>query len=257
MFRHPVLPVSAYLDLYSQGTSGEWTADAGRQDLAIIRSTIGQNNGLSRVLDVGCGDGDFLATLPAKMEKYGIEPSLAAATAARNRGVSILAPTVAQLPPQETFDVITMIDVIEHVAEPGDLLDQVRTHLAPGGCMIVATGDAGNVLWRRVFRSRFWYSSFAEHITFPSLTYLRMWHQGKGLHEPTAVRLKYRQMPSWKVAIYLASQLAYLASPPLLSWTARGIQLLRGAPRPRRRFFSPGAPGLFTDHHIVTIRRLP
>ena len=49
MFRHPVLPVSAYLDLYSQGTSGEWTADAGRQDLAIIRSTIGQNNGpLSR-----------------------------------------------------------------------------------------------------------------------------------------------------------------------------------------------------------------
>ena len=154
MFRHPVLPVSAYLDLYSQGTSGESTADAGRQDLAIIRSTIGQNHGALSRLDVGCGDGDFLATLPAKMEKYRIEPSLAAATAERNRGVSMLAPTVAQLPPQETFDVITMIDVIEHVAEPGDLLDQVRTHLAPGGCMIVATGDAGNVLWRRVFEFR-------------------------------------------------------------------------------------------------------
>jgi hypothetical protein len=52
------------------------------------------------------------------------------------------------------------------------------------------------------------------------------------------------------------SQVVYLASPWLLNSVGRGIEWLRGAPSPRRRFFSPGAPGVLTDHHIVAIQRL-
>jgi hypothetical protein len=149
-----------------------------------------------------------------------------------------------------------MIDVIEHVANPGDLLDQALPHLAPGGSLIIATGDTGNVQWRRVFRSRFWYSSFPEHITFPSLQYFHIWHEGRGLQAPTAVQLKYRRIPFWQATLYFASQMVYLVSPRLLNRVGRGIEWLRRAPRPRRRFFSPGAPGVFTDHQIVTIQRL-
>jgi SAM-dependent methyltransferase len=257
MFRHPVLPTSAYLDLYADGAADEWSADGGRQDLAIIRAIIAQKARPGGVLDVGCGAGDFLLTLPAELTKYGVEPSVAAAAAARKRGVSILAPTLVQLSPQVGFDAITMIDVIEHVADPGDLLDQALPHLAPGGSLIIATGDAGNVLWRRVFRSRFWYSSFPEHITFPSLRYFHIWHEGRGLQAPRAVQLKYRRIPFWQAALYFASQVAYLVSPWLLNRVGRGIDWLRRAPRPRRRFFSPGAPGVFTDHQIVMIQRLP
>jgi SAM-dependent methyltransferase len=257
MFRHPVLPTSAYLDLYTDGTADEWSADRGRQDLAIIRGIIAQKTRFGSVLDVGCGAGDFLLTLPGELTKYGVEPSVAAAAAARKRGVSILAPTLAQLSPQVGFDAITMIDVIEHVADPGDLLDQALPHLAPGGSLIIATGDAGNVLWRRIFRSRFWYSSFPEHITFPSLRYFHIWHEGRGLQAPRAVQLKYRRIPFWQAALYFGSQVAYLVSPWLLNRVGRGIEWLRRAPRPRRRFFSPGAPGVFTDHQIVMIQRLP
>jgi SAM-dependent methyltransferase len=257
MFRHPVLRNSAYLDLYADGAADEWGADDGRQDLAIIRGIIAQKARPGGVLDVGCGAGDFLLTLPVDLTKYGVEPSVAAAAAARKRGVSIAAPTLAQLFPQLAFDVITMIDVIEHVADPGDLLDQAMRHLTPGGSLIIATGDAGNVLWRRVFRSRFWYSSFPEHISFPSLRYFRIWHEGRGLQAPTAVQLKYRRIPFWKAALYFASQAAYLVSPWLLNRVGSGIEWLRRAPRPRRRFFSPGAPGVFTDHQIVVIQRLP
>jgi SAM-dependent methyltransferase len=257
MFRHPVLRNSTYLDLYANGAADEWSADDGRQDLAIIRGIIAQKAPRGSVLDVGCGAGDFLLTLPTKLTKYGVEPSVAAAAAARARGVSILSPTLAQLSPQAAFDVIAMIDVIEHVADPGELLDQALSHLAPGGQLIVATGDAGNVPWRRVFRSRFWYSSFPEHITFPSLRYFRIWQESRGLQAPTSVRLKYRRIPSWRAATYIASQLAYLMSPWLLNRARSGMEWLRRAPRPRRRFFSPGAPGVFTDHQIVVIRRLP
>jgi SAM-dependent methyltransferase len=257
MFRHPVLQTSEYLDLYANGAADEWSAGDARQDLAIIRGMIAQMVCPGRVLDVGCGAGDFLLTLPAELTKFGVEPSTAAAAAARWRGVSILSPTLAQLSPQPAFDVVTMIDVIEHVAHPGELLDQALSHLTPGGHLIVATADAGNMLWRRVFRSRFWYSSFPEHITFPSLRYFHIWHEGRGLQAPTSVQLKYRRIPFWRAAAYFASQLAYLVSPWLLNLAGNGMEWLRRAPHPRRRFFSPGAPGVFTDHQIVVIRRLP
>jgi SAM-dependent methyltransferase len=257
MFRHPILPASSYLDLYTNGVADEWSTDGGRQDLAIIRGIIAQKARPGGMLDVGCGAGDFLLTLPAELTKYGVEPSVAAAAAARKRGISILAPTLAQLSPQRGFDVITMIDVIEHVADPGDLLDQALPHLAPGGSLIIATGDTSNVLWRRVFRSRFWYSSFPEHITFPSLRYFHIWHEGRGLQAPTAVQLKYRRIAFWQAALYFVSQVVYLVSPWLLNRVARGLEWVRRAPRPRRRFFSPGAPGVFTDHQIVMIQRLP
>jgi SAM-dependent methyltransferase len=257
MFRHPVLQTSAYLNLYADGVADEWSADDGRQDLAIIRRIIAQKGRPGGVLDVGCGAGDFLLTLPAELTKYGVEPSVAAAAAARKRGVSVPAQTLAELAPQAEFDVITMIDVIEHVADPGELLDQVLPHLAPGGSLIIATGDAGNMLWRRIFRSRFWYSSFPEHITFPSLRYFHIWHEGRELRAPVAIQLKYRRIPLWRTALCFASQVAYLASPSLLNRAARAIEWLRCAPRPRRRFFSPGAPGMFTDHQIVMIQRVP
>ena len=150
-----------------------------------------------------------------------------------------------------------MIDVIEHVANPGELLDQALPHLAPGGRLIVATGDPANVAWRRIFRSRFWYSSFPEHVTFPSLQYFRIWHEGRELREPTAIELKYRRIASWRAVPSLASQLVYSVSPSLLNLAGRGMELLRRAPRPRRRFFSPGAPGVFTDHQIVVIQSRP
>jgi SAM-dependent methyltransferase len=257
MFRHPVLPNSAYLDLYADGAADEWSADGGRQDFAIIRGIIAQKARPRGVLDVGCGAGDFLLTLSAELTKYGVEPSVEAAAAARKRGVSILAPTLVQLSPQVGFDAITMIDVIEHVADPGDLLDQALPHLAPGGSLIIATGDVGNVLWRRVFRARFWYSSFPEHITFPSLRYFHIWHESRGLQAPRAIQLKYRRIPFWQAALYFASQVVYLVSPWLLNRVGGGIEWLRRAPRPRRRSFSPGAPGVFTDHQIVVIQRLP
>jgi SAM-dependent methyltransferase len=255
MFRHPILSPTAYLNLYAEGAADEWSADDARQDLPIIRNIITQRERPAGVLDVGCGAGDFLLTLPPQMMKYGVEPSVAAAKTARERGILILAPTLEKVPVRMCFDVITIVDVIEHVAHPGHLLNLALPHLAPGGCLIVATGDASNWFWNRIFRSRFWYSSFPEHITFPSPQYFSIWHQGKDLHAPTAVKLKYRLMPWWKAAVYFVSQVMYFANPWLLNCVGRGVERLRDSPGPRRRFFSPGAPGLFKDHQIVAIER--
>jgi SAM-dependent methyltransferase len=253
MFRYPVLSDSAYLRLYADGTDNEWSSDGGRNDLAVVRAIIAEKRGSPDVLDVGCGSGNFLLTLSVG-SLNGVEPSVAASAAARKRGVSILAPTLDELPNDAVFDVITLIDVIEHVTDAGALLDAALRHLAPGGFLIVATGDAGYPLWRRVFRSRFWYSSFPEHITFPSLQYFRIWQNGKGLQAATREKVRYRRSPVWRAALRLASQALYLVSPLMLNCVGRFVERLRRTPNPRRRLFSPGGPGVFTDHQIITFR---
>jgi SAM-dependent methyltransferase len=255
MFRHPVLTPSAYLSLYAAGVAEAWSVDGGRQDLKIVRRLIAQQSAAACVLDVGCGSGGFLSTLPASMKKCGIEPSVAAAGAAARFGVSILGQTPLDLPAQAQFDVITIIDVIEHVVDPAEMLEQLLPHLAPGGCLIVGTGDPTSEPWHRVFRSRFWYSCFPEHITFPSAQYFRMWQKSKGLQPPAVVRTRYRQLPMWRRALLFTVQVLYALTPACIDWLGRRLQGLRGMPQPRRRLFTPDSLGVFTDHQVVMIQR--
>jgi SAM-dependent methyltransferase len=255
MFRHPVLAPSDYLNLYADGVAEAWSAGHGRRDLEIVRRLIAQHSVSGCVLDVGCGSGGFLATLPASLKKYGVEPSVAAAGAATGLGVAILGQTPQDLPAHAQFAVITIIDVIEHLVEPAQTLDQLLPHLAPGGCLIVGTGDPTNAPWHRVFRARFWYSCFPEHISFPSERYFRLWQQSRGLRPPTVVRTRYRRLSTWRRVLFFAAQVMYALSPACIDWLGRRVQQLQRLPHPRRRLFSPGALGVFTDHQVVMIQR--
>jgi SAM-dependent methyltransferase len=257
MFRHPILAASTYVDLYSKGSAHQWSLRTHRRDLEIVRKFIEQGNLSGKILDVGCGSGDFLQTLWANLQKCGVEPSTAAGISAAYRGVRILGRTLDDVPAHEQFDLITIIDVIEHVPEPARLLDTAYAHLARGGCMIVATGDPGLPLWRRIFRSRFWYSSFPEHISFPSLRFFQIWQAHKDALPPKAVRTRYQKNPPWQMIYHLTAQILYAANPSFLNVLGRAAQRLRQAPRPHRLFFSPGTPGVFTDHQVVIIKRIP
>jgi SAM-dependent methyltransferase len=255
MFRHPILTPAAYLDLYANGVAAAWSADSCRLDLQIIRGIVARRGAAGRVLDVGCGSGGFLLTLPASLEKFGVEPSVAAGRYAETLGVSIVGRTLRDLPAAALFDVITIIDVIEHVVDPAGLLDEILPHLAPAGCLIVSTGDPSHVPWRRIFRARFWYSSFPEHISFPSAEFFRAWQERSGLQPPLVVRTRYGRLPLWRMALTLAAQTAYLLSPAAINGIGRALQWLRRTPQPRPRHFPAVGPGVFTDHQVVTIER--
>lgn len=93
--------------------------------------------GARRILDIGCGGGDFISTLAGPGRTlFGVEPDPKAREVATARGVMVEAGTAETIPPgiaAQEFDVILMTHVLEHCADPGRALRNVRSLLAPGG----------------------------------------------------------------------------------------------------------------------------
>ena len=93
-----------------------------------------------RFLDVGCGGGRMLVLASKFYDVMGLEPSPIAAERARERGFKVAEETLEEttLPP-ESFDVILLDSVIEHVASPRVALQKTHRLLAPGGVVVLLT----------------------------------------------------------------------------------------------------------------------
>jgi 2-polyprenyl-3-methyl-5-hydroxy-6-metoxy-1,4-benzoquinol methylase len=111
----------------------------------------------ARVLDVGANTGVFLNMLREYTPHLrGIEPSSDAVAAARERfGLDVQNGVIAELAAEdESFDVITMFDVIEHLTHPARDLAHLLPKLRPGGRIYITTHDAGT-LYARLWGSHY------------------------------------------------------------------------------------------------------
>ena len=93
-----------------------------------------------RVLDIGCGVGDFLSAVKQRgFEVVGIEPSEQARMIAKERiGVEPLDPSALLTLPSASFDVITMWHVLEHVDDLQAEISELSRLLKPDGTLILA-----------------------------------------------------------------------------------------------------------------------
>jgi SAM-dependent methyltransferase len=100
--------------------------------------------GRSRLLDVGCGSGSFLARMRQRgWNVTGLDTSTA--TVQHLRGELGLSALVGSLPHPEladcSFDVITMRHSLEHVHRPLDVLRAAHRLLAVGGRLVVSASN--------------------------------------------------------------------------------------------------------------------
>ena len=90
-----------------------------------------------RILDIGAGTGDFLSV--AKKDGWqtiGVEPSTKAKSIAINKGVSFVESTTEL--ENNSFDVISMWHVLEHVPDLNKQIKELKRLLKPTGTLIVA-----------------------------------------------------------------------------------------------------------------------
>jgi 2-polyprenyl-3-methyl-5-hydroxy-6-metoxy-1,4-benzoquinol methylase len=96
-----------------------------------------------KLLDVGCHIGVMLEIAKERgWQAVGIEPSKWAAERARERGLEVINSGIASAPLEpNSFDAISMWDVIEHLTDPATDLAHLHRCLKPGGVIGIHTID--------------------------------------------------------------------------------------------------------------------
>jgi SAM-dependent methyltransferase len=144
-----------------------------RSAVLRLRRILGRRGG--RALDVGCGPGFFLdVARAAGFAVQGVEVSPFAARYARERlGLSVVEGPFPGAPlPAGGFELVTLWDALEHLAAPHAVMAEVARVLAPGGALVLSTGDR-TALVARLSGRRWHLYNLPEHLFFYSPESLR------------------------------------------------------------------------------------
>jgi 2-polyprenyl-3-methyl-5-hydroxy-6-metoxy-1,4-benzoquinol methylase len=143
------------------------------------------------VLDVGCGDGLFLALLASSGRLgagAGVDYNTAAIANARYATANLPAGALsfeARSPeapwPPERYDVVSLIDVLHHVPTPARqaLVHQALSHVRPGG-MLLYKDIALRPAWRRHCNTAHDWLLTRELVNYTPFDSVRQWVHERG-----------------------------------------------------------------------------
>jgi SAM-dependent methyltransferase len=121
----------------------------------------------SRVLDVGCGSGEFLSRLRSMgvSDLVGIDFNETSVQMVKSKGIDVYRGTFLDFEaPDASFDVISMNNYLEHTLDPLAELKKAKRLLKPGG-HVLGEVPGFDSFERRLFR-RYWGGNHAPRHTF-------------------------------------------------------------------------------------------
>lgn len=144
-----------------------------KTEISHVKRLLGRES--FSLLDIGCGTGWTTSVWSeAGADATGLEPSPNRAAFARERyGLRVIQSFVEELESEEQFEVIVMRHVLEHFAEPFQVLEKVASHLKPGGLLVVIVPNI-NCIGRFVFDTRWtwvlpWHCNFFTPKSLPRM----------------------------------------------------------------------------------------
>jgi len=129
-----------------------------------VSTLLHAESGGARLLDVGCSSGALLGSARRHgFDVEGVEPAAQAAEYAKSTGLTVFQGYLQDACyPASSFDVVTLMEVIEHLADPSALLKEVWRVLKPNGVFVVGTGNGAS--WTvRLVGARWGYFQVAGH----------------------------------------------------------------------------------------------
>jgi 2-polyprenyl-3-methyl-5-hydroxy-6-metoxy-1,4-benzoquinol methylase len=101
-----------------------------------LNTLLGHSQDIKTALDYGCGTGEFVSYLNAKgIQAEGYEPTPSAFENASNRNIKVYN-TLDSI--NQTYDVITLFHVLEHVDDYMETLNELKGRLNPNGILVIA-----------------------------------------------------------------------------------------------------------------------
>ena len=123
-----------------------------------------------RLLDVGVGEGDFIKIFEADYETYGLEKfpidtvdyksivnsGMIFGDLEDSEGIAFT----------ENFNIITALDIFEHLKLPKIAMKSIHSMLVKGGLLLIETGNIDCFVARSPGLHRWWYTAILEHKVF-------------------------------------------------------------------------------------------
>jgi SAM-dependent methyltransferase len=131
------------------------------QELKLIKRFSKHKPG-GRLLDIGAGSGIMVeAALEMGYNAQGIEPSKWLQQNAQQRNLPIFQGVFPHPDVKGKFDIITFVDVIEHVTHPGKLVKEIHSALTEDGILVLVTPDVKSIA-ARTLGYKWWHYRFAH-----------------------------------------------------------------------------------------------
>lgn len=156
---------------------GGYSREVGRtettlQKMMYLALSLKNLSKAKRVIDIGCGDGEFLSMFKGLgCEVFGTEYDPRTEEICRNKGITMLRggvmPSLSGLGNPEKFDLVIFTEVIEHINNPIDVIENIFHLLKKDGLLYVTTPNFES-LERRVLRAQWGMICYPEHISFYS-----------------------------------------------------------------------------------------
>jgi SAM-dependent methyltransferase len=123
---------------------------------------LGKFKNKGKLLDIGAGSGIMVeAALEAGYDAVGIEPSIWLQQQAMKHNVPVFQGIFPHPETPGPYDVIALVDVIEHVTNPGELLSHIFKALDKEGIFILVTPDISSIA-ARILKFRWWHFRIAH-----------------------------------------------------------------------------------------------
>lgn len=118
--------------------------DDNRRRADSIEELLEGSEDTKRILDFGCGEGEFLQALFSKTGEraVGYDLDVSALNAVETEGFE----THTNLNDGMSWDLVTMFHVIEHLYDPISTLTTVRNAMLPGSYLVIETPNAEDAL---------------------------------------------------------------------------------------------------------------
>ena len=144
-----------------------------------------------RLLDIGCGSGEFLMYAKKNgFDAIGVEPSLEAASEANANGLEVHCSNFEEFllsqendPNADLFDAIIMLNVLEHIPDPVRLLLSARGLLKHNGLICIRVPNDFSeiqIAAQKKLKKDEWWVAAPDHINYFSFTSLNWFLQGAG-----------------------------------------------------------------------------
>jgi SAM-dependent methyltransferase len=220
VFADPV-PHPDVLDLYREMEDQPYqdSSSARSAQMRVLLGLVSAARPNARtLLDIGAGTGLLVEQARARgLAADGIEPSRwCVETAAAVNHVDLMCGTVQDwMSRLSGYDIVTLVDVVEHTVDPLTMIREAAALLSPGGLMLIVTPDMGSVPARLM--GRWWWHHRVAHVGYFNRSSMR-----RALSE-AGLRLESDTYATWRFPVsYLAERLVrYLPVFPISTMLRR------------------------------------